>query len=380
MRAKLRSVVRAVTGAEPTAGPDLALASGCAAVRGGGRVWILLEHEPVDALGPALLALDAAAAWEDAVLLVPDPHRGTGAAGATGAEVVSLRLAGFSDPPALLPVGDPAAGPVPPPVAPGEPDGRRLGDAVRAAGESEPLDLEGFLGALDRRSAEAVGALLAEVERRHPEVVVEPSRDGVVLSLDGLEVARIDAAPEGATFEVGVGIHDQDARRQVVGWRLVDAPSLADDLADLAHAVRTVGRHRVGQAPHPLRRLQPSRRLRARVVESPALAGLPGAALAPVDDPLPARGVRRDRPAVAVGGEEVVVCSTGIDLGLVPTAVHAWLRASRPDRWRRLVVAVPERDAHPATERLLARVRPEAGATLAPVPAGWETALDSSSC
>ena len=65
-------------------------------------------------------------------------------------------------------------------------------------------------------------------------------------------------------------------------------------------------------------------------------------------------------PCVAVGvaadGEAVVVvCSVGIDLDLVPFAADA--RGAVGLGEARLLLAVPERDDHPVTRALAARLR-----------------------
>lgn len=364
--AKLRALVRARTGVDPEAPagggrPGLGLPAGAAAVEAGGEPWLLLEWDPAAALGPALLWLHRAGAWERGHVVV------------TGADdLVALRVGGFAEPPHLAVVRADEAVDVPVPP---------LGEAAARAGDPVRHSRERLTAGLDEPAAGAVVALLDAALARHPRLVPEPTATGTALTLDGLEVAHIVVTPEGAAFEVGVGEHDQHARRQVAGHRLVGPGAIEADLADLAHAVTTVERFRGGErGPHPLQRLRPARRLRARVVADPVLAGLPGGTvLDPVVDPAPVRSMRRDRPAVAVaaggdGGPEaapsdVVVCSYGVDLDAVPTAVHAWLQACRAGaETPRLTVVVAERDAHPATSELLSRVRPEAEARLVTLP------------
>jgi hypothetical protein len=65
----------------------------------------------------------------------------------------------------------------------------------------------------------------------------------------------------------------------------------------------------------------------------------------------------------------VVVCSVGIDLDLVPFAADARLAAGRPDA--RLVLVVPERDAHPVTRELATLLR--VPAEIVAVPGEWRT-------
>ena len=61
----------------------------------------------------------------------------------------------------------------------------------------------------------------------------------------------------------------------------------------------------------------------------------------------------------------VVVCSAGIDLDLVPFAADARDALGGPDA--RLLLAVPERDDHPVTRELAARLA--VPAEVVPVPA-----------
>jgi len=125
----------------------------------------------------------------------------------------------------------------------------------------------------------------------------------------------------------------------------------------------------------PLHRLAQERWLREVVLANPALAG--AASLARHEGPLPRPNVKDPWPAVAVGvgapgrgtarGDGVVaVCSTGVDLDLVPFAADARLAA---DADADLVLVLPERDAHAVTRELAAALaRP---ATVATAPSGW---------
>lgn len=351
MAAKLRALVREQTGASPE--PIAArLAPGSAAASIGDRSWVLLEYEPLAALGAALLWLEGRADRGAVVV-------GSASAAEVGA-TVALRLAGFDRPPDLY-------------VATGRvleaidvPD---LPSAVELAGPAGSFRRDEFLHSVPRAAVSAVERLLDVALGSHPALVVESDPEGAVLTFDGLEVARFRVSDGRVTFEVGVGAHDQDARRRVVGRRDLENSTVDADIADLDVAVRAVARYRDADGPpHPLARLAKSRRLRARVVRDPALAGLPSAVhLDPVLEPRPSRGLRPERPAFAAAPGEVVVCSVGIDLDLVPSAVHGWLQVASRDPWPRLTVAVPERDAHRATRTLLRRVRREAQARLVTV-------------
>jgi hypothetical protein len=142
----------------------------------------------------------------------------------------------------------------------------------------------------------------------------------------------------------------------------------------LADAVATVRRHRTPDAPdHPMQRLAAERWLRRLLLDEPAVAGAP--ALAPVEPLTRRSGIKDAQPAAAAGttadGTPVLaVCSVGIDPDLVPWAAD--LRAARlPDA--RLVLVVPERDAHPVTLRLAAAL--VAPADVVTVPTDWRRGL-----
>ena len=64
----------------------------------------------------------------------------------------------------------------------------------------------------------------------------------------------------------------------------------------------------------------------------------------------------------------VVACSVGVHLDLVPAAADA-RAALAPDA--RLLLALPERDAHPVTEALAARLL--SPAELVPIEGDWRT-------
>lgn len=163
----------------------------------------------------------------------------------------------------------------------------------------------------------------------------------------GLEVCRV----VDGVLEVGVGKHDREAHRMIHG----DRPVL-DALRRAVDIVRT-------QRPY---HLAAARWLRSVVVRRPELVGLAVGGLAPVAPPLPRVDLRAPSAAPAVGDGVVVVCSVGVDLDLVPTAADARLMHA-PDT--RLVLVVPERDAHPVTRALAAAlVEP---AEVVTVPNDW---------
>jgi hypothetical protein len=132
---------------------------------------------------------------------------------------------------------------------------------------------------------------------------------------------------------------------------------------------------RAGAPVHPANTLARSRWLRSVVCAHPALAG--AIELDPVAPPLPAPdltdngavpglGVARD------GRPLVVVCSTGVDPDVIPTAADSRAQC-RPDA--DLVVVVPEGDDHPLTAGLAAALARPAG--LRTVARGWEALTPS---
>jgi len=193
------------------------------------------------------------------------------------------------------------------------------------------------------------------------EVVVEDGH--VVGEFAGLEVARVvvdDAG--GAHVEVGVGRFD----REVGAMMFKDL----GEVDALARAVEFVARHRTPDAPrHPLNQLVPERWLRSVVVARPQLVG--AASLRSVGSAVPRRNLKETGIATAIGedGEGrplVVVCSTGVDLELVPGAADDRLTHA-PDA--RLVLAVPTRDALPVTTDLAHHLA--VPAEVVPVPDAW---------
>ena len=211
------------------------------------------------------------------------------------------------------------------------------------------------------------------------EIVVE---GGMVRGeVNGLEVARIVHGETTAgepidepRLEVGVGKADRELTAMVHSG----LPAV-DQLARVTEIVR--GHRRPGAPRHPLNQLVPDRWLRAVLCRDPGLVGL--ATLRPAEGARPRPNLAERDVALAVGedhaGDAVVVaCSVGIALDLVPTAADGRLaidatggaHADTPPS--QLFLAVPERDDHPGTRRLAARLR--APATVVPVPGDWRAA------
>lgn len=187
----------------------------------------------------------------------------------------------------------------------------------------------------------------------------EPSVEHGVLAgeVRGLEVCRVVDDPHTGTtrLEVGVGAHDREAFQMLHG----DVPAVDS----LARIVDTVAQHRAVDAPqHPLNRLGAERFVRWRVTDDPSLVGLDAARAVP--PPVPRLNLKDPVPCVALGdgpdGPRVVVCSSGVDIDLVPFAADA---ASSHDG--DLLLVMPARDRVRAVDELADMLRrPVAFATL----------------
>jgi hypothetical protein len=318
LAAKLRALVTDAEG-------DLALESSPvqngAAARAGERGWFLAGDEPARALGPALAWAERHQVTELRVL----------AEDRTG--VLARRAEAFVPTPGVWAV-----------------EGRSL----RPATSEEAGDTTG----VPPPEAEEFALLLRDLG---VDVVVEHGElSGEVL---GLEVARVVRGDDGViALEVGVGRHDREAFATVHG----DLPT--------RHALQAVidvvrAQRRPAAEGHPLSRLAPERWARAAVVADPGLVGC--AHLEPVVPVLPRVSVKEVTAACAVGedldGRPVLVAaSVGIDLDLVPTAAEA---RDTYAPGARLLLAVPERDAHPITHALAARLRRPAEVVV--LPADW---------
>jgi hypothetical protein len=181
---------------------------------------------------------------------------------------------------------------------------------------------------------------------------VQPVIEHGVLRGDvlGLEVVRLVGDEEqGWRLAVGVGDHDRDARQEM---RPDEDPVAAlDQVVALVRAWR-----RPGARLHPANTLAPERWLRSIVASRPHLAG--AADLVPLAPPVERTDLRHRSPAPAAGTDldgrpAVVVCSTGVDVDLVPAAADSRLLDGRAAR---LAIVVPEGDDHPITRRLAGRL------------------------
>ena len=313
--AKLSALVKNNFGLDPLADggseTGVALGVGAALVRGS-TAWVLVEEKPERGLGVALTwALRHGASQLH--LLVPDNGGDLARRSAEFAADVSVWTA--------------------------------TGGSFELQNvPAEPLRDE---PPVDERHLEFVNLIIES----GAEVVIE---HGVISGeVRGLEVCRVvtDQFTGECRLEVGVGTHDREAFGLMHG----DTPT-GDSLRRIT---QVVAKHREpGADPHPLNRLGIERALRSQLIHDPQLVGaafLQGAAPA-----TPRQNLKDPVPCVAIGdgtsGQPmVVVCSTGIDIDVVPFAADARLFHGAPDT--ELVIAVPERDATSLTRQLAATLR-----------------------
>lgn len=187
--------------------------------------------------------------------------------------------------------------------------------------------------------------LVAMIERSGAQAVIE---DGIVRAeVAGLEVARVVTGPAGSSIEVGVGRFDREAGALLHADRPVE-PTLVS-------TIERVRQHRTpGAVAHPVNRIGRERWLRELVRVDPALAGIVSPELV---EPIPPRTSLLESSAAALLGIDgdrrvLVVCSVGVELGLVP-AIADLVAAHRPDEVR---FVLPARDRLPYLDRLTQRL------------------------
>lgn len=184
----------------------------------------------------------------------------------------------------------------------------------------------------------------------------------------GLEVARLvrwsseHGGDDALHLEAGVGRFDRDA---AAAAHPDEPPAVG-----LARTVDSVRKYRYSGAPvHPIQMLARERWLRALVLADPTLVG--ASELVAVAMTTESTGLRDTHPAAAFGTDTagrplLVVCSTGVDLALVPLAADTRALID-PDA--RLLLTLPERDHHAATIMLAQMLLQPA--ELVAVPPGW---------
>jgi hypothetical protein len=303
---KLAALVREHAGERPVVAPTTtAYEAGAALVRDDG-VWIFVDHAPARGLGGAMVWARRQADDKPVHVIVDD---------AQVAAVLTRRAAAFSCPVSVWWADERVLRSVPPAPFP------------------EPREVEPRL----------LG-LTADILAAGADVAIE---HGVLAGeVRGLEVCRavLDPYLDVVRLEVGVGAHDREAFQMLHGNR----PTI-DALKTIVDVVRS---HRQpGATPHPLNRLMAERTLRDQLIAEPSLVG--AVSLAAADPPVERANLKDVVPCVACGVDAegqpiVVVCSTGVDLDVVPFAADA-----RGFHGGRLVIALPERDAYPATKTLI---------------------------
>jgi len=293
---------------------------------GGPAAWVLIDDGEVSRFGPALAWATSAGATEVHVIVEESVPGGAG--------VIARRSTQFA---ANLTVW--------------RASGRELLRAQPPATDGSPSDPAGSSPLEDEIASllEAHGAV---------PVVEHGVLRGEVL---GLEVARVVAG----RLVVGVGRHDRHARSE-----MRPGEDLASALDEAVEAVRRWRRH--GVVRHPANTLARGRWLRATVCSRPSLAGLES--LEPVAPPLPWFDLPEAGSAPGVGtrpdgSRAVVVCSTGVDLDLVPTAADC--RLLYGSAGESLLLVVPAGDDLPVTRRLAAMLANPA--EVVPVAPGWES-------
>ncbi len=182
-------------------------------------------------------------------------------------------------------------------------------------------------------------AAIEPLRRAGAEIIVE---HGVVMAeLNGLEVGRVMADLEGpgVHLEIGVGRYDREAAQVMQQIR-----SEAEVRKDVLDVVR---RHRqAGQPAHLLNRLAPQRWLRARIVAEPGLVA--ASYLEPLEPPFPRDNLIDPVPAFAAGVDEggnpiVVACAVGVDAEAIVVAADA---RDRFNPEAQLIYVCPRRDQY----------------------------------
>lgn len=316
LAAKLRGLVSEHLGTASTGADDSPLFPPGAALVADEAAWVLLDERPAHRLGSALAWALRRGASELHVIAEAD----------TG--VLARRAAAFAFP-----------------IRVWAPRGREL-VAAPPAPFVDPAEAPEHHLAL--RELVAAGGATPLVE--HGVVVGE---------VRGLEVCRVVDDPDGgARLEVGVGVHDREAFQMLHG----DTPTV-ESLARVVDAVRE--HRRPGAARHPFNRMAAERFLRWQLEDDPGRLGL--AAVEPAQPPVPRESAVEAVPCVARGvdrqGEPVtLVCSSGVDLDVVPYALDARLAVAAASGVEgKTLIVTPARDRLGVTVELagLAAQSPE---------------------
>lgn len=182
------------------------------------------------------------------------------------------------------------------------------------------------------------------------ELSVEP---GMILGeVAGLEVARITVDADGPSLAIGVGRFDQELSS--VAQSDLPRREALERAADVVRLARTMGGPALAGGAHPMSRLARERWLRTAVIAEPGLVG--ATELAPVPGLWVRSGLRTPAPAGALGHDAagramIVVCSTAVDVDLVPAALEL---AVETEPSARVVLALPANDIVASTRRVAA--------------------------
>jgi len=300
LRISLQAVVADLSGGSHTAA-DL---PGGAWLVDGATLWVRLDDAPHRALGAAIaIALREEVDRVEVLVGDPDP-----------APLVARRASQWSLPISVRGLDGRSPFPV-------EPVGHRAPPTV----PDSHLDLVEIIVAAGAEPVVAHGVLTAHYR--------------------GLEIAKVvddDGAPR---LDVGVGVNDREAFRELHAG---EAPE-----ASLARVVEAVSAHRVdGARPHPFNTMSPEGYLAWRLRDDPSALGVgslvttPGA-VAPV-------GAVDPGPVMMLGGGRLFACTTGFDLGALPDALDARevaVVAGVIDD-ASLTVVVPARNRLPVIDRM----------------------------
>ena len=290
------------------------LGGGAAVMSADGVAWVLLAEQPERGLGGAL-------AWA-----VRREARSVHVLAPAGGGVLARRAVAFSMPITVAHLAGRSVQPaVPEPLieASAVPADHRIFIELIEAGGATPVEEHGVLGG----------------------------------EVAGLEVCRVidDPVTGQVRLEVGIGAHDRETFQLLHG----DKPKV-EALADV---VRTVAaQRRPGAVPHPLNQLAASRLLRSTVLDAPSVVG--AQRLRIVEPPIARTNLKDQVPCAAFDDERgvVVVCTSGVDLDVVPWATDAIASTGATS----CCIVAPARDVIDIQCRLAALVR--ASTEFVPLP------------
>ena len=278
-----------------------------AAMMVGTHAWALLEQQPERNLG-------AAVAWalrRDATGLTVLADRNT--------DVLARRAAGFAYPIEV----------------------RRIDGNGHVAAATEPLPVAAEVPAAHREWTDTIVAAGAVPVEEHGVLAGE---------VRGLEVCRvvIDAHTGAVRLDVGIGADDREMFQMLHGGK--------PTLEALTDVVSFVAAQRVpGAVRHPLNLLAQERLLRTHLIDHPELVG--AQSLVPAPPPVQRPNLKDPVPCVALaeidGRRVAVVCSSGVDLDVVPFAIDVCSALGVDEA----LIVVPARDALPIQHRIAAAAR-----------------------